>query len=96
MRACLVYIGWYRPCAVQEQPKITVIQPGCQGIRTSQALGGSVKLVLLYFSARWCGACIEFDNVIRDVGQNKKKRVKERQEKDEDVNVASFINGYKW
>mmetsp|Transcript_13767 Transcript_13767/g.25813 ORF Transcript_13767/g.25813 Transcript_13767/m.25813 type:complete len:245 (-) Transcript_13767:1-735(-) len=36
-------------------------------VRTSHAITGALKLVMLYFSGRWCPLCTEFDSVVRDV-----------------------------
>ncbi|CAE7561362.1 car [Symbiodinium sp. CCMP2456] len=36
-------------------------------VRTSHAIPSALKLIVLYFSGRWCPACTEFDSVIKDV-----------------------------
>ncbi|CAK9017217.1 unnamed protein product [Durusdinium trenchii] len=51
----------------KEQKGITHLDDKLCSIRTSQALPKSLKLVLLYFSGRWCPVCTEFDNIMRDV-----------------------------
>ncbi|CAE7873612.1 hetM [Symbiodinium sp. KB8] len=36
-------------------------------VRTLHAIPSALKLLVLYFSGRWCPACTEFDSVIKDV-----------------------------
>ena len=49
------------------QGSVTHVDDKLCSISTAQVLPNTLKLVLLYFSGRWCPICAEFDNVLRDV-----------------------------
>ena len=53
------------PKADTDQPAAKDDKPNT--VRTSHVITSGLKLLVLYFSGRWCPVCAEFDTVIRDV-----------------------------